>query len=107
MSKILITGAAGFIGSNFTKYLCKNFPNSEIFCTDSLDKPLSNKKTTGLGSLANLSPLGINFKLIDVYGFTAGDDDFSNGLYHIDGYHLGSDALPKIAKQLGDFLSKM
>ena len=49
---------------------------------------------------------GYNFNLIDVYGFTAGDNDFSNGLYHVDGYHLGSKALPKITKQLNNIVSK-
>lgn len=46
------------------------------------------------------------FNLIDVYGFSAGGDDFSNGRYHVDGYHLGREALPKITKQLSDIISK-
>lgn len=66
MSKIIVTGAAGFIGSSFTKHLLKTLPNLEILCIDSLDKPLTKQKTVGLGSLSNLSPLNINFKLLDI-----------------------------------------
>jgi len=40
------------------------------------------------------------FKLIDVYSFTVSNNGFSNEIYHIDGYHLGPSALPKIASQL-------
>ncbi len=66
MRKVIVTGSAGFIGSNFTKYFLRNFPNTEILCIDSLDKPLSKQQTIGLGSLANLSPMVINFKLLDI-----------------------------------------
>lgn len=34
--KILITGAAGFIGSNFTFYMLKHHPDYELVCVDSL-----------------------------------------------------------------------
>ena len=66
MNKVIVTGAAGFIGSSFTKYLLKTLPNLEILCIDSLDKPLTKQNTVGLGSLSNLSPLKINFKLLDI-----------------------------------------
>lgn len=36
MKKILITGVAGFIGSNFSKYIKKNFPNTKIVGIDNL-----------------------------------------------------------------------
>lgn len=41
-----------------------------------------------------------NFNLIDVYGFTCGDNGFSNEKYHIDGYHLGPHAIEVIEPQL-------
>jgi tetratricopeptide (TPR) repeat protein len=41
-----------------------------------------------------------NFNLIDVYGFTCGDNGFSNEKYHIDGYHLGPQAIEVIEPQL-------
>ncbi|MDA9989519.1 tetratricopeptide repeat protein [Paracoccaceae bacterium] len=40
------------------------------------------------------------FNLIDVYRFTVGETGFSNGLYHIDKYHLGAKAILEIEKQL-------
>ncbi|MEK7548251.1 MAG: dTDP-glucose 4,6-dehydratase [Patescibacteria group bacterium] len=46
--KILITGGAGFIGSNYTHYRCENYPNDEIFVLD---------KLTYAGNLDNLSDL--------------------------------------------------
>src|SRR3989338_8844268 len=46
--KILITGGAGFIGSNYTRYRFENYPNDEIFVLD---------KLTYAGNLDNLSDL--------------------------------------------------
>ena len=45
-----------------------------------------------------------DFNLIDVYKFTVGHDEFSNGLFHIDGRHLSSAAIPEIEQQLVTFL---
>ena len=36
MDKYLITGGAGFIGSNFIKYMIKKYPNDLFVCLDSL-----------------------------------------------------------------------
>ena len=36
MAKYLITGGAGFIGSNFIKYMLKKYPNDYFVCLDSL-----------------------------------------------------------------------
>jgi tetratricopeptide (TPR) repeat protein len=45
--------------------------------------------------------LNYEFNLIDVYEFTVGGDEFSNGSFHIDDYHLSSFAIPEIEKQIG------
>ena len=37
---------------------------------------------------------------IDVFKFTCGKEGFSNGLFHIDNYHLGAKALVEIQRQL-------
>lgn len=42
---ILVTGGAGFIGSNFILYLLKQYPRYHIYCLD---------KLTYAGNLANL-----------------------------------------------------
>ena len=34
--KLIVTGGAGFIGSNFIYYLLKHYPNDEIICLDVL-----------------------------------------------------------------------
>ena len=46
MNKILVTGGAGFIGSNFVHYLLKTDNAAEIFNLDAL---------TYAGNLANLA----------------------------------------------------
>lgn len=46
---ILVTGGAGFIGSNFIFYMRKHHPNLRIVCVD---------KLTYAGNLATLEPLG-------------------------------------------------
>ncbi|MBQ9119436.1 MAG: dTDP-glucose 4,6-dehydratase [Lachnospiraceae bacterium] len=45
---LLITGGAGFIGSNFITYMLENYPNDRIICLD---------KLTYAGNLANLLPI--------------------------------------------------
>jgi len=49
--KILVTGGAGFIGSNFIHYWLRNYPGDEIFNLDAL---------TYAGNLDNLSALADN-----------------------------------------------
>ena len=34
--KVLVTGGAGFIGSNFLHYMVKNYPDYYFVCLDSL-----------------------------------------------------------------------
>lgn len=59
MEKILVTGGAGFIGSNFIYYMLKNHSDTQIVCLDNL---------TYAGNLATLEPLIVgkdpNFKFI-------------------------------------------
>ena len=45
---ILVTGGAGFIGSNFILYLLKHYPNYHVYCLD---------KLTYAGNLSNLESL--------------------------------------------------
>ncbi|NEO25918.1 MAG: NAD-dependent epimerase/dehydratase family protein, partial [Kamptonema sp. SIO4C4] len=45
---LLVTGGAGFIGSNFVHYWCKTYPRDRVFVLDAL---------TYAGNLANLTPL--------------------------------------------------
>ena len=40
------------------------------------------------------------FDMVDVFKFTASSEGFSNGLFHIDNYHLGSKAITEIEQQL-------
>ena len=35
-NRLLITGGAGFIGSNFTYYWCKTYPNHRVVVLDAL-----------------------------------------------------------------------
>jgi len=58
--KLLITGGAGFIGSNFIHYILKNYPEDEIVNLDSL---------TYCGNLENLKEIENNPK----YKFIKGD----------------------------------
>lgn len=48
MNRLLITGGAGFIGSNFTHYWCQHFPQDVVVVLD---------KLTYAGNLANLKNL--------------------------------------------------
>src|SRR3990167_4856810 len=57
--KLLVTGGAGFIGSNFVHYWLKNHPDDEITNLDSL---------TYSGNLENLKDLGQSKKHIFVKG---------------------------------------
>lgn len=52
---ILITGGAGFIGSNFVTYMSEKYPNYNLFCID---------KLTYAGNLSNLNNALSNPKLI-------------------------------------------
>lgn len=57
MTKILVTGGAGFIGSNFVGYILKNYPDDEILVLD---------KMTYAGNPKNLDPYRNNprFKFV-------------------------------------------
>lgn len=60
MTKILVTGGAGFIGSNFVRYMLDKYPNYEIINLDAL---------TYCGNLENLSGIEDNPN----YTFVKGD----------------------------------
>ena len=55
-------------------------------------------------NLLSSTVLDYDLNIIDVYKFTFGHDEFSNGSFHIDNRHLSSDAIPEIEKQIGTFL---
>ena len=60
--KILVTGGAGFIGSNFIRYLLDKYPDYQIINLD---------KLTYAGNLDNLKEVELKFK--DRYEFLKGD----------------------------------
>ena len=55
MTKLLITGGAGFIGSNFVHYTLKNRPEYEVTVID---------KLTYAGNLANLEKVQDKIKFV-------------------------------------------
>ncbi|WP_142322515.1 GDP-mannose 4,6-dehydratase, partial [Bacillus cereus] len=58
--KLLITGGAGFIGSNFIRYMLKKYPQYQIVNVDLL---------TYAGNLSNLKEVSLNQN----YKFIKGD----------------------------------
>lgn len=58
--KLLITGGAGFIGSNFIRYMLKKYPQYQIVNVDLL---------TYAGNLSNLKEISLNQN----YKFIKGD----------------------------------
>ncbi|HEX3099432.1 MAG TPA: dTDP-glucose 4,6-dehydratase, partial [Patescibacteria group bacterium] len=62
--KVLVTGGAGFIGSNFVRYWLKNHPHDTVVNFDAL---------TYAGNLENLADLTVNPDTKDRYKFVHGD----------------------------------
>jgi dTDP-glucose 4,6-dehydratase len=62
MRKLLITGGAGFIGSNFTRYMLEKYPDYQAVVLD---------KLTYAGNLDNLKDVETHFG--DRYAFVRGD----------------------------------
>ncbi|MFB3896705.1 MAG: dTDP-glucose 4,6-dehydratase [bacterium] len=62
MKTILVTGGAGFIGSNFVRHILSNFPEISVIILD---------KLTYAGNLDNLA--GLDKQFGDRYKFTQGD----------------------------------
>ncbi len=62
MTTILITGGAGFIGSNFTRYILQKYPHYKVVVYD---------KLTYAGNLDNLKDVAQNYP--DRYTFIQGD----------------------------------
>ncbi|QQS22616.1 dTDP-glucose 4,6-dehydratase [bacterium] len=62
--KVLVTGGAGFIGSNFVRYWLKNHPNDTVVNFDAL---------TYAGNLESLHDLTVNPEYKDRYKFIHGD----------------------------------
>ncbi len=70
--KLLVTGGAGFIGSNFIRYWLSTHPDDEIINLDLL---------TYAGNLANLADVERDFG--DRYQFVHGDIGNSDLVYHV------------------------
>lgn len=72
MKKMIITGSAGFIGSNFVRFMEKAHPSYKLLCVDSL---------TYAGNYATIEPLlsneNIEFYKIDITNGTAIDELFA------------------------------
>ena len=41
-----------------------------------------------------------DFDIVDVFKFTVGNEGFSNGLFHVDNFHLGAKAISEIEQQV-------
>ena len=71
--RILVTGGAGFIGSNFLNYLVRRCPEHEFFCVD---------KLTYAANLANLESIGesqnYSFERVDIVDGSAVQRLFSD-----------------------------
>ena len=68
-SKLLITGGAGFIGSNFVHYWLESYPDSEVIVLDAL---------TYAGNIENLSKLKNNLNFRFIHGNIKSDDLVEN-----------------------------
>ncbi len=62
MRNLMVTGGAGFIGSNFVRYMLQRYPDYRIVVYD---------KLTYAGNLANLKDVAEAFG--DRYAFVLGD----------------------------------
>ena len=60
MAKFLITGGAGFIGSNFCYYMVEKYPNDEFVCVDALTYAGNLKTLDKLLSSSNFKFLHMN-----------------------------------------------
>ncbi len=69
--KILVTGGAGFMGSNFIKYVLEKYPDYEIINLD---------KLTYAGNLENLSDIEKNPRYIFVRGDIAKAEDVAKAI---------------------------
>lgn len=65
MNKLLVTGGAGFIGSNFVHYWLANYPDDEIVVLDAL---------TYAGNLANLAAIAAQKNYSFVHGNICDED---------------------------------
>ena len=64
MEKVLVTGAAGFIGSRLVKALVANAEN--VMGLDALNKNLASGNVVGLGSITNLMPMDVRLLCCDI-----------------------------------------
>ncbi len=71
MKKVLVTGGAGFIGSNYVHHHAEKYPDDTIYVLD---------KLTYAGNLANIKDLADVGKVIFIKGDIA-DGDFVNDLF--------------------------
>ena len=64
MERLLVTGGAGFIGSNFVRYMLEKYPNYSVTVLD---------KLTYAGNLANLADIEEKYGPAGRYRFVKGD----------------------------------
>ena len=70
--KILVTGGAGFIGSNFCRYIIEKYPTDEVVCLDAL---------TYAGNLENLNDIMGNKKFSFIKGNIC-DEELIDNLFN-------------------------
>ncbi len=98
MTNIIITGGAGFIGINLTKYLLKNQQNTYILIIDNLI--CSNKFFDNIfKELKEKYGNRINFLNIDICDGSLLNTLFENNIQYQQIYHLASIASPIIYKK--------
>lgn len=75
MKKYLVTGGAGFIGSNFIHHMLDKYPDIEIVCFDAL---------TYAGNLANLTAIEKDSRYSFIKGDITSPDDVAKAMKGID-----------------------